>query len=154
MSDDDDLAKAIATGISGEDQYAIAYKAASRCWDVAKKVKGMEPSRLAFEQCKAIADWADFLSTNLEAIDRGIWPDGLPHASPKLSPAQKSSDRVYDHAYWDYYGRPGFDLGLERNRLQRAINDDGGDRQSLLTQMQALDDVIDGKPYRPPLLGG
>jgi hypothetical protein len=160
VSDDFDpdaaMAEAVANGRPAQDQADILNDAAYVCYQAADKVKGIVPHERAWEACLAIDRQADFVTKNLDEINRRIFGDGV-IPTGGYPPGQKQSDRVYADTYFQYFPVDPNDAKA-RAALQAAYDavikeiQDEGMTPSRRARRDALWDDLQGKPFKPPLV--
>lgn len=150
------MAQAVANGRPAQDQADILNDAAYICYQAADKVKGIVPHERAWEACLAIDRQADFVTKNLDEINRRIFGDGaLPTGG--YPPGQKQSDRVYADTYFQYFPVDPNDAKA-RAALEAAYHAvvkeilDEGMTPSRRARRDALWDALQGKPFDPPIL--
>lgn len=150
------MAQAVANGRPAQDQADILNDAAYICYQAADKVKGIVPHERAWEACLAIDRQADFVTKNLDEINRRIFGDGaLPTGG--YPPGQKQSDRVYADTYFQYFPVDPNDAKA-RAALEAAYHAvvkeilDEGMTPSRRARRDALWDDLQGKPFDPPFL--
>lgn len=137
---------AIRRGVSGEQQYSKAYATVGRCWEGCKRVS---PARLpdAYATCNGLDLKVKFLSkaATMAGIDNAI---GLPNLQ-NPAPGQKSSDTVYDNAFWNFFNKDPGDVQTAMDALIADI-DKNGLTPAKRALLHAYGDIIRGDPYLPP----
>src|ERR1700761_6887670 len=150
---DEAMARAVADGRPAAAQMDRLRQAAYRCYTWAEKVQGLIPYERAWEACRALDQQLDFVSQNAGQINQKIFGDELPSGS--YVPGQLSSDYVYGKTYLQYLLK---DAGGNQAAVEAAyealLNDiqTNGMTPSKHARLDAVADVMSGRPYDPPVL--
>jgi hypothetical protein len=138
---------AIKNRLPGQWQCDHLMAAANACWEGAQKVKGLEAQVKAFEACQGITDRSNAVCRSIKEIDTGIGTGVRP--VPK-DEAQKSSDKVYDATYWQYYGKTRDELLAAGDALLQDIRKYGLSPVRR-AQFAAIDHLLNTGSYLPPI---